>query len=165
MDPDTTPVGVPIPWEQILQQPWLIRALGVLFFCGLVAQLIPKLTGRYSETVERWTNARRRTRTTAVAADVTALSLQVDNMQTVLGETRAELAMSRAELAAFRDETRRYQQAHDVTLTDHSRWDRGMIQLVIKLGGEPLPLEPLYPDVRPAPIPAGDGGISDIDHP
>ena len=162
MDSEPTPLP-PIPWEQVLQQPWLIRAIGVLVLVGLVVQLIPRATGKYSATVEQWVNARRRTRATTTAADVTALSLQVDNMQTVLGETRAELAMSRAEFAAFRDETRRYQRAHDVALGDHGRWDRGMIQLVVSLGGVPLPLVPLYPDLpahgmRDAP---GDGDISD----
>ena len=162
MEPEPTPLP-PIPWEQVLQQPWLIRAIGVVVLVGLVVQLIPRFAGKYSATVEQWVNARRSTRATTAAADVTALSVQVDNMQTVLGETRAELAMSRAELAAFRDETRRYQRAHDVALGDHSMWDRAMIQLVISLGGKPLPLVALYPDlpVRDMRDMPGDGGISD----
>lgn len=164
----TTPVP-PIPWEDVLQQPWLIQALAVLFFASLVVQLIPKAAGRWSTTVEQWTDSRRRTKSASANADVSALSVQVDNMEVVLNETRAELALSRAELAAFRAETRTYQQKHDETLGLHSRWDRGMIQLVVSLGGTPLPPVPLYPDVPGTPdrmrdMP-GDGGVADLDHP
>ncbi len=164
----TTPVP-PIPWEDVLQQPWLIQALAVLFFASLVVQLIPKAAGRWSTTVEQWTDSRRRTKSASANGDVSALSVQVDNMEVVLNETRAELALSRAELAAFRAETRTYQQKHDETLGLHSRWDRGMIQLVVSLGGTPLPPMPLYPDVPGTPdrmrdMP-GDGGVTDLDHP
>ena len=44
-----------------------------------------------------------------------------------------------------------------------------MIQLVVSLGGTPLPPVPLYPDVpravdRMRDVP-GDGGVTDLDHP
>lgn len=169
METDPTQPPVQIPWEQILQQPWLIQALAVLFFLSLLVQLMPKAAGRWSTTVEQWTDSRRRTKSASASADVSALSVQVDNMEVVLNETRAELACSRAELAAFRAETRAYQQKHDETLGLHSQWDRGMIQLVVSLGGTPLPIVPLYPDMPRAADRmrdlAGDGSIADLDHP
>ena len=149
--------------------PWVIQALAVIFILTIAAQAFPKILGPWQSTVEGLVNGRRRTKAAGRDADVSALSLQVDNMQTVLEETRAELAMSRSELAAFRAETRTYQQKHDETLGLHSRWDRGMIQLVVSLGGTPLPPMPLYPDVPGTPdrmrdMP-GDGGVTDLDHP
>lgn len=157
MDPDNTPPFT-VPWDQVLQQPWLIQAFAVLALLVVVGMFAPKSLGRYSEAVETWTNGRRRTRTASATADVTALRAQVDNLETMLGNTNSELR-------AFRDETRAYQRRHDDTLGVHAQWDRSMIQLVVQLGGQPLPLPPLYPETPHPAAAAVDGDYSDIDHP
>ena len=69
METDPTTPAPPIPWEDVLQQPWLIQALAVLFFASLVVQLIPKAAGRWSTTVEQWTDSRRRTKSASANAD------------------------------------------------------------------------------------------------
>ena len=139
--------------------PWVIQALAVIFILTIAAQAFPKILGPWQSTVEGLVNGRRRTKAAGRDADVSALSLQVDNMQTVLEETRAELAMSRAELRAFRTETRDHQRRHDEVLGAHAEWDRQMLQLVASLGGRPFPVPPLWPDRHSQS--AGDGDYQD----
>lgn len=160
----TVPPGT---WERVVSLPWVIQLLAVLFIIFIAAQAAPRILGPWQSAIESWTNGRRRTRTAGREADVSALALQVDNMQTVLAETRQELAWSREELAQFRAETRRYQDAHEVVLSDHGQWDVAMIALVVDLGGNPPPKPSLWPSsvLRVTDTPAGDGDVSDTTHP
>lgn len=152
-------------WEQVLALPWVIQVLAVVFILLVIGSAFPKVLGPFQEAAEQWTDSRRRTKAAGKDADVTALREQVDEMQTVLAESRQETAATRRELREFREETRVYQRRHDEVLGVHARWDRAMIQLVASLGGTPLPQPPLWPETTRRP-PAGDGGwTADIDHP
>lgn len=152
-------------WEQVLALPWVIQMLAVILIVVVVAQAFPRVTGPWQAAVEDWTNSRRRTKAAGRDADVTALRGQVDEMQSVLAESRQETSAVRRELREFRAETRHYQRRHDAVLSVHAGWDQAMIQLVVTLGGKPLPKPPLWPEILPGPA-ANDGGwTADNDHP
>lgn len=144
----------PPPDVTFTADPSYITASIVVGVIVVIAGAVPKIFGPIGQTIESVMDSARRTTSATRAADVASLTAQIDTMQSVLADTRAELK-------EFRSETRRYQRRHDEVLTTHAEYDRAMIQLVVQLGGTPLPLPPLWPEAPPAD-PPGDGGTTDL---
>ena len=153
--PGASPGPVHVPWEQIISLPWFIQAMAVLSILFIVLQAAPRLLGPWQTAIESWTDGRRRSKVETRDAAVGKLSGQVDQVQSVLEETRKELARTRTDLRQFRAETRWYQQHHDQILGNHAQWDRWATQALIELGASPRERPPLWPTNR-LPIP-GDG--------
>ena len=156
-DPSGSITVPPGTWETVVNLPWVIQALGVIFIVLIAAQAAPGLTGKWSSSIERWTDARRRTRVATQDAAMDAWQDQVAHLAAILTESRRETAAVRRELREHRDESRAYRRRHDTVLGVHAAWDQAMIRRVADLSGQaPMPAPPLWPE-RPPQDPPGDG--------
>ena len=112
-DPSGSITVPPGTWETVVNLPWVIQALGVIFIVLIAAQAAPGLTGKWASSIERWIDARRRTRVATQDAAMDAWQDQVAHLAAILTESRRETAAVRRELREHRDESRAYRRRHD----------------------------------------------------
>ena len=129
--PQSLPAVPPDALDRVLDLPWMVHVLGVIYLVWIVAQIAPKTLGPLGAALDGWSSRQRRARVDA-ASD---LRSQIATLTTDLREHRA------------------YRDKHDDILTEHAVWDRRMTTLVIDAGREPPPRPPLWPLNGTAPEP------------